>query len=146
MSHLRAWLHSGTIYSDDYETNNFDQYSARDEASETQIRQQLPPITPMSPIANNRTMPRPCDKRVDLYILQPDRLNTSGQFNPLKGKLTNCHVTGCERWVSLSCWALLPITLNGSEMVYNTQNYCYGGGIDGWCGYLPHIVNSSPVD
>jgi len=47
-------------------------------------------------------MPRPCDKRVDLYILQPDRLNTSGQFNPLKGKLTNCHVTGCERLVFLS--------------------------------------------
>lgn len=39
----------------------------------------------------------PCDKRVDLYILQPDRLNTSGLSNPLKGKLTNCHVTGCER-------------------------------------------------
>jgi hypothetical protein len=53
---------------------------------------------PPSPLVNNRTMPRPCDKRVDLYILQPDRLNTSGQFNPLKGKLTNCHVTGCERW------------------------------------------------
>ncbi|XP_044741537.1 voltage-dependent calcium channel subunit alpha-2/delta-3 [Chrysoperla carnea] len=39
----------------------------------------------------------PCDKRVDLYILQPDRLNTSGLSNPLKGKLTNCHITGCER-------------------------------------------------
>ncbi|XP_060516283.1 voltage-dependent calcium channel subunit alpha-2/delta-3 isoform X2 [Cylas formicarius] len=40
---------------------------------------------------------RPCDRKVDLYILQPERLNTSGQNNPLKGKLTNCHVTGCER-------------------------------------------------
>ncbi|KAF4522689.1 hypothetical protein B566_EDAN012706 [Ephemera danica] len=40
---------------------------------------------------------RPCEKRVDLYALQADRLNTSGAFNPLKGKLTNCHVTGCER-------------------------------------------------
>ncbi|KAG8235605.1 hypothetical protein J437_LFUL014649, partial [Ladona fulva] len=40
---------------------------------------------------------RPCNKRTDLYILQPERLNTSGLFNPLKGKLTNCHVTGCER-------------------------------------------------
>jgi hypothetical protein len=98
MIHLRVCLNSGTVYSDDYETNNFDQYSARDEASETEIKQQLPPITPMSPHVNNRTLPRPCDKRVDLYILQPDRLNTSGQFNPLKGKLTNCHVTGCERW------------------------------------------------
>ncbi|XP_023705860.1 voltage-dependent calcium channel subunit alpha-2/delta-3 isoform X6 [Cryptotermes secundus] len=95
----------GTVYSEDYETNNFDQYSTRDETrvlnggspSETQIKQQLPPSTPTSPLANNRTMPRPCDKRVDLYVLQPDRLNTSGQFNPLKGKLTNCHITGCER-------------------------------------------------
>lgn len=40
---------------------------------------------------------RTCEKRTDLYILQPERLNTSGQSNPLKGKLTNCHVTGCER-------------------------------------------------
>ncbi|XP_065165704.1 voltage-dependent calcium channel subunit alpha-2/delta-3 isoform X2 [Atheta coriaria] len=40
---------------------------------------------------------RRCDKKTDLYILQPSRLNTSGQSNPLKGKLTNCHVTGCER-------------------------------------------------
>ncbi|XP_069684436.1 voltage-dependent calcium channel subunit alpha-2/delta-3 isoform X2 [Periplaneta americana] len=95
----------GTVYSDDYETNNFDQYSTRDDGRlpnggstlETQTKQQFPPSTPISPLANNRTMPRPCDKRVDLYILQPDRLNTSGQFNPLKGKLTNCHITGCER-------------------------------------------------
>ncbi|XP_049817631.1 voltage-dependent calcium channel subunit alpha-2/delta-3 isoform X1 [Aethina tumida] len=40
---------------------------------------------------------RRCDRKTDLYILQPERLNTSGQSNPLKGKLTNCHVTGCER-------------------------------------------------
>lgn len=40
---------------------------------------------------------RACEKRTDLYILQPERLNTSGQSNPLKGKLTNCHQSGCER-------------------------------------------------
>ncbi|XP_016845340.1 voltage-dependent calcium channel subunit alpha-2/delta-3 isoform X2 [Nasonia vitripennis] len=40
---------------------------------------------------------RTCEKNTDLYILQPDRLNTSGQGNPLKGKLTNCHLSGCER-------------------------------------------------
>ncbi|VVC44398.1 Hypothetical protein CINCED_3A000365 [Cinara cedri] len=48
----------------------------------------------------NRTQPgviRTCRKAVDLYVLQPNRLNTSGSFNPLKGKLTNCHATGCER-------------------------------------------------
>ncbi|XP_052864386.1 voltage-dependent calcium channel subunit alpha-2/delta-4 [Anopheles cruzii] len=40
---------------------------------------------------------RPCDLKTDLYVLQPDRLNSSGQNNPLKGKLTNCHSSGCER-------------------------------------------------
>ncbi|XP_021912833.1 voltage-dependent calcium channel subunit alpha-2/delta-3 isoform X6 [Zootermopsis nevadensis] len=93
------------VYSDDYETNNFDQYSTRDDGripdggstSETQMKQQPSASAPTSASANNRTVPRPCDKRVDLYILQPDRLNTSGQSNPLKGKLTNCHITGCER-------------------------------------------------
>lgn len=40
---------------------------------------------------------RLCDHKVDLYVLQPDKLNSSGQNNPLKGKLTNCHYTGCER-------------------------------------------------
>lgn len=50
----------------------------------------------------NRTQPgvtRTCRKAVDLYVLQPNRLNMSGSFNPLKGKLTNCHATGCERSV-----------------------------------------------
>ena len=96
---------SGSMYSEDYESNNFDQYVTKDDTHlpeggttlETHTRQQVPASTPTAPTSNNRTMPRPCDKRVDLYILQPDRLNTSGQFNPLKGKLTNCHVTGCER-------------------------------------------------
>ncbi|XP_017878460.1 voltage-dependent calcium channel subunit alpha-2/delta-4 isoform X2 [Ceratina calcarata] len=37
---------------------------------------------------------RSCEKTTDLYILQPGRLNSS---NPLKGKLTNCHDSGCER-------------------------------------------------
>lgn len=46
-----------------------------------------------------RTRLRSCEKKTDLYILQPERLNTSGQSNPLKGKLTNCHDTGCERYV-----------------------------------------------
>ncbi|CAH1960682.1 unnamed protein product [Acanthoscelides obtectus] len=40
---------------------------------------------------------KPCDRKVDLYVLQPEKLNTSGQSNPLKGKLTNCHNSGCER-------------------------------------------------
>lgn len=71
----------------------------------------LPTITaatPASPGTTRATSPhhlrtrlRSCEKKTDLYILQPERLNTSGQSNPLKGKLTNCHDTGCERYVYL---------------------------------------------
>ncbi|XP_067002670.2 voltage-dependent calcium channel subunit alpha-2/delta-3 [Anabrus simplex] len=97
-----------TLYGD-YE-NSFDQYVTREEGSlfpspgilsETPVKS--PTYTSSSSTSTsssqttNKTQPRPCDKRVDLYILQPDRLNTSGLFNPLKGKLTNCHSTGCER-------------------------------------------------
>ncbi|KAI5752192.1 hypothetical protein M8J77_014740 [Diaphorina citri] len=62
-----------------------------------------PTITSTSPpTKTTKTSPprlhaRTCQKRADLFILQPGRLNNSGLFNPLKGKLTNCHVTGCER-------------------------------------------------
>lgn len=73
---------------------------------------EMPPYPPLyvpsmknteyfSPVYN-RTQPgvtRTCKKAVDLYVLQPNRLNMSGSFNPLKGKLTNCHATGCERLV-----------------------------------------------
>ena len=38
-----------------------------------------------------------CTKKVSLYTLQPAKLNNTGLSNPLKGKLTNCHATGCER-------------------------------------------------
>lgn len=40
---------------------------------------------------------RRCDRKVNLYTLQPDKLNN----NPLKGKLTNCHNSGCERYQPL---------------------------------------------
>lgn len=58
----------------------------------------------------NRTQPgitRTCRKSVDLYVLQPNRLNMSGSFNPLKGKLTNCHATGCERYYNAITYVLL---------------------------------------
>ncbi|KAL2728968.1 voltage-dependent calcium channel subunit alpha-2/delta-3 isoform X1 [Vespula squamosa] len=61
------------------------------------------PVSPPTTRATSAHFPprklRSCEKKTDLYILQPERLNTSGQSNPLKGKLTNCHVTGCERRV-----------------------------------------------
>ncbi|XP_011505045.1 PREDICTED: voltage-dependent calcium channel subunit alpha-2/delta-4 [Ceratosolen solmsi marchali] len=66
-----------------------------------------PPVLqpPMAPVATTYStttnLPphklRTCEKKTDLYILQADRLNSSGQGNPLKGKLTNCNVSGCER-------------------------------------------------
>ncbi|CAG2069049.1 unnamed protein product, partial [Timema podura] len=102
-------LKTGPLYPDDYETLhvNFDQYPTREEGrmfpnSDVVVGGPDPPqprpypSPASSPVGYNRTHPRPCDKKVDLYILQPERLNTSGQSNPLKGKLTNCHVTGCE--------------------------------------------------
>lgn len=39
---------------------------------------------------------RPCDTSAELFTLQSSRLNTA---QPLKGKLTNCHNSGCERLV-----------------------------------------------
>ncbi|XP_054277448.1 voltage-dependent calcium channel subunit alpha-2/delta-3-like isoform X1 [Macrosteles quadrilineatus] len=99
------------IYSDDYETS-FDQYGGSSNggsAGDTMKfpgEEDVPPrvmpppppaVPPRRPTPHNRTRARPCTKRVDLYMLQPGRLNNSGSFNPLKGKLTNCHVTGCER-------------------------------------------------
>lgn len=77
------------------------------ETSEDEVPPNLPPPPRVPPPPTvrapprNRTHARPCTKRTDLYILQPNRLNNSGSFNPLKGKLTNCHVTGCERSVAL---------------------------------------------
>lgn len=102
------------IYSDDYETS-FDQYggggsnggAAGGVDGGVRVEQDAPPAVPPPPRAvpppppratpHNRTRARPCTKRTDLYILQPMRLNNSGSFSPLKGKLTNCHSTGCER-------------------------------------------------
>ncbi|XP_052757555.1 voltage-dependent calcium channel subunit alpha-2/delta-4 isoform X3 [Galleria mellonella] len=37
---------------------------------------------------------RPCDTSAELFTLQATRLNAA---QPLKGKLTNCHNSGCER-------------------------------------------------
>lgn len=47
-----------------------------------QPRQPLPPAGPR--VVPDPSHARPCDLRTDLYVLQPDRLNSSGQNNPLK--------------------------------------------------------------
>ncbi|XP_068206802.1 voltage-dependent calcium channel subunit alpha-2/delta-3-like isoform X2 [Palaemon carinicauda] len=45
----------------------------------------------------NKTKPRPCDKEVNLYILQNNKLKQDGAYKPVKGKLSNCHANGCGR-------------------------------------------------
>lgn len=77
--------------------------STEEATSDENVYMRFPIIAPASPPTTRATSAhylrklRSCEKKTDLYILQPERLNTSGQSNPLKGKLTNCHVTGCER-------------------------------------------------
>lgn len=114
-------------YTDDYETDNnpFYSYGGTDELTpdtkeETTGQESQEPIDvgapepepqpevnfptnmntppPVKYVPSNGTVPRPCEKKVYLYNLQPERLNTSGMSNPLKGKLTNCHASGCERY------------------------------------------------
>lgn len=91
-----------TIYPDEYD--NFDEIDEKDPIAAPPSYTNRPTFVapsmesdPMDGVDMGQYGVRPCDKKVDLYILQPDRLNTSGQSNPLKGKLTNCHITGCER-------------------------------------------------
>ncbi|XP_029161776.1 voltage-dependent calcium channel subunit alpha-2/delta-3 isoform X2 [Nylanderia fulva] len=91
------------------ETHDFESLAPVDSTEEAtsdnnnNIYMRFPMVAPVSPPTTRATSAhyprklRSCEKKTDLYILQPERLNTSGQSNPLKGKLTNCHVTGCER-------------------------------------------------
>ncbi|KAL1492838.1 hypothetical protein ABEB36_011020 [Hypothenemus hampei] len=88
-----------TIYDADYDYNN------PEDLLNEQLPAPAPPVDfvppfesdPLEGVDLGQWGTRPCDRKVELYVLQPDRLNTSGQNNPLKGKLTNCHITGCER-------------------------------------------------
>ncbi|XP_015586957.1 uncharacterized protein LOC107263838 [Cephus cinctus] len=98
-----------TEYRNNDEVHQFESYSPKltDDPipgrKEMPVPSALPPVlvTPpaihATPTVYSPYKLRACEKKTDLYILQPERLNTSGQSNPLKGKLTNCHVTGCER-------------------------------------------------
>ncbi|XP_022130225.2 voltage-dependent calcium channel subunit alpha-2/delta-3 isoform X1 [Pieris rapae] len=55
-----------------------------------------PPHMPREPPreAARSAAVRPCDTSAELFTLQSTRLNAA---QPLKGKLTNCHNSGCER-------------------------------------------------
>ncbi|XP_023166211.2 voltage-dependent calcium channel subunit alpha-2/delta-3 isoform X1 [Drosophila hydei] len=95
-------------YSDEYEESFDNEYTMpvdqeMDEFFTTaDVEYTTPPPKQHRPHSGPRFAPDPqnarrCDLRTDLYMLQPERLNQGGQNNPLKGKLTNCHVSGCER-------------------------------------------------
>lgn len=106
-----AFIFLDDLFTDDEETHEFESLTPADStdevtSDENNVYARFPviaPATPASPPTTRATSAhyprklRACEKKTDLYILQPERLNTSGQSNPLKGKLTNCHVTGCER-------------------------------------------------
>merc|ERR1739844_649144 len=55
----------------------------------------------------NKTSPRPCDKQVTLCELNEASFTRGGKTVPVKGKLTNCHSTECERPFSVN---LIPHT------------------------------------
>lgn len=60
---------------------------------------EVPPVNPGPPReppreAARSAAVRPCDTSAELFTLQSTRLNAA---QPLKGKLTNCHNSGCER-------------------------------------------------
>ncbi|KAG5675047.1 hypothetical protein PVAND_004986 [Polypedilum vanderplanki] len=90
---------------DDYISPDLDDHITQPEIEKVNVPQSTPPrivSSTTSGTSGPRVIPdpahaRPCDLKTDLYLLQPDRLNSSGQSNPLKGKLTNCHSSGCER-------------------------------------------------
>lgn len=81
------------IYEDEYDppeygNHDFDDH-ATPEIEKTPASPPNPPrVVPPAP-GGPRVVPdpahaRPCDLKTDLYLLQPDRLNSSGQSNPLK--------------------------------------------------------------
>lgn len=156
-----SFIYSVPIYNDDYESID---YPTGEDIVDEQDQLPPPPAFPHNPsyvspslevdiipgnVGHNQSGVRPCDKRTDLYILQPERLNTSGQSNPLKGKLTNCHVTGCERPFSvqkiphsnlilLVVDTLCPCGSKQLSIVPQEINYdALGNGKSG-CHHTPH--------
>ncbi|XP_048526284.1 voltage-dependent calcium channel subunit alpha-2/delta-3 isoform X1 [Dendroctonus ponderosae] len=108
ISHLQTAYGTALAYSqeDEEEPINYEyEYPIGDDLLSEQHPMPAPPVgfvppfesDPLEGVDLGQWGTRPCDRKVELYVLQPERLNTSGQNNPLKGKLTNCHVTGCER-------------------------------------------------
>lgn len=84
------------IYEDEYDPPEYGQPQDFDDHTAPEIEKvTLSPnptrVVPPAP-GGPRVVPdpahaRPCDLKTDLYLLQPDRLNSSGQSNPLKVSL-----------------------------------------------------------
>ncbi|KFB41437.1 voltage-gated calcium channel alpha2-delta subunit 1 [Anopheles sinensis] len=126
-----SYNYDGMEESDDEDTYDYEQpdYELPPEHSDVTTPDYEQRSTPTPQRSNLQAGPRvvpdpaharPCDLKTDLYVLQPDRLNSSGQNNPLKGKLTNCHSSGCERPFSVqkipnSNLILLVFTLTNCE-------------------------------
>lgn len=81
------------VYEDDYEPPEYGPQDFDEHAPSPEIEKVTPQPAPprvAAPVPSGpRVVPdpahaRPCDLKTDLYLLQPDRLNSSGQSNPLK--------------------------------------------------------------
>lgn len=84
-------------YDENYESPDYEAPDFEDHVTHPEIEKHAPPqppppriVTPStSTTSGPRVVPdpahaRPCDLRTDLYLLQAERLNSSGQSNPLK--------------------------------------------------------------
>lgn len=81
------------VYEDEYDPPEYGPQEFEDHVTpeiEKATPQPNPPVRAAPPVVGGpRVVPdpahaRPCDLKTDLYLLQPDRLNSSGQSNPLK--------------------------------------------------------------
>jgi len=132
-------------------------YGDEELLGEFSVKDGLPiPLLKMTYI--NKTRPRPCDKEVTLYELNEDRLyrpnKATGQPKPVKGKLSNCHESECERPFSVQ---LIPHTnlilivadklcpCFSTKISINPDEVTYGGpnsGSESWGDASP-ITNST---
>ena len=68
----------------------------------------------------NKTSPKPCDKQVTLYELNEERFYKGGKPVPVKGKLTNCHSSECERYDFLIKVAIFCTFINEYTFLFQT--------------------------
>ena len=88
---MKTWPIVSFVLQDENEDVFVDQLSIRDGS----------PIPLLKMTYINKTTPKPCDKEVILYELNDEKLykpnKKVGKPVPVKGKLSNCHESNCER-------------------------------------------------